>query len=96
MRRAHKVDSNQRAIVQALRACGATVAVTSQLGAGYPDLTVGWRGLNYLMEVKPSVGAKLTEPEAVFHAAWRGQVHVVTSVDEALALVGCGRRDQHE
>jgi hypothetical protein len=88
VRRAHKVDSNQGAIVKALRACGASVAVTSQLGAGYPDLTVGWRGLNVLLEVKPNSKAKLTEPEQVFHATWRGSVQVVTSVDEALAAVG--------
>ena len=44
MRRAAKVDANQPATVKALRDAGMTVAVTSSLGKGFPDLVVGFRG----------------------------------------------------
>jgi len=91
MRRAAKVDDNQREIVQALRHCGASVMDTSAVGKGFPDLVVGWHGLNLLVEIKdgskPPSHRKLTPAQVEFHGAWRGQVCVVTSVDEALALV---------
>lgn len=48
MRRAAKTDDNQKEIVAAFRRLGFTVAVTSALGQGFPDLVVGKWG-NYIL-----------------------------------------------
>lgn len=92
MRRAAKVDRNQPEIVDALRKVGASVAITSAVGCGYPDLNVGYRGRTILMEVKdgelvPSA-RQLTPDQRVFHANWHGApVVVVNNVKEALAAL---------
>lgn len=94
MRRAAKVDANQADIVLRLRQIGATVQSLAAVGNGCPDLLVGYRGRNLALEVKD--GAKvpsarqLTPAEAAWHKAWRGQVHVVKTFQEALAVV-CGQ-----
>lgn len=92
MRRAAKVDANQNGIVRSLRGIpGVTVAVTSQLGKGFPDFIVGYRGQNYLIELKDGNKAqskqKLTHDEVEFHESWRGQVHVCTSFEEIFDLI---------
>lgn len=82
-----KVDLNQKAIVSALRQCGCTVTSTASIGNGFPDISVGIHGVNWLLEVKQP-GEKLTEAEKRFHTTWRGQCAVVYSVDDALRTVG--------
>jgi len=87
MRRAARVDANQPAIVQALRAAWATVTPTHTVGQGFPDLVVGFRGRTVLLEVKlPHAG--LTDDEAQWHAQWRGEAYIVHDVDEALRALG--------
>jgi len=87
-----RVDGNQVEIVRALRQVGATVTVTSDLGKGFPDIVVGYRGLNHLLEIKdgrrPPSARKLTTDEMVFHQMWRGSVITVCDVDEALRAIG--------
>jgi hypothetical protein len=83
VRRARRVDANQREIVAALRAAGRTVEVLSDVGRGVPDLLVSVCGRNYLLEVKAGK-AGLTQDEARWHAAWRGQVAVVRTPQEAI------------
>lgn len=96
MRRAAKVDRNQQAVVQALRAAGATVWCTHTAGDGYPDIVCGFRGENFLLEIKDGEQApshrRLTQAETRFFQEWRGQVAVVNGVDEALAVVGAIRK----
>ena len=92
-RRAAKVDANQREVVKALRKAGATVQHLHAVGAGCPDLLVGYKGGNHLVEVKdghkPPSARKLTPDQVVWHRDWRGSpVHVVKSVTEALAVLG--------
>ena len=93
MRRAAKVDANQEQIVQALRACGATVQSLAGVGKGVPDLLVGYQGKTLLLEVKdgrlaPSA-RRLTEDQLVWHGAWRGgPLAVVDGVDAALRALG--------
>lgn len=91
MRRAAKVDANQAEIVAALRAVGATVQPLHAVGQGCPDLLVGYRGQNYLLEVKdgskPPSARKLTPDQVSWHDTWRGRAAVVASVDEAFAAV---------
>ena len=91
MRTAARTDSNQQDVVKALRSAGMTAAITSALGAGFPDLVVGYRGINIMLELKdgdkvPSKQA-LTIAEQEFHATWGGQIAVVSSAEEAVMAV---------
>lgn len=92
MRRAAKVDANQDAIVQALRAAGASVQSIAAVGKGVPDLLVGFRGLNWLVEckdgAKPPSARELTEDQQKWLRNWRGRVAVVLSPDDALRAIG--------
>lgn len=83
--RNRRVDANQRAIVDAFRALGWSVAVTSSLGSGFPDLAVGRGGVNLLVEVKDGKG-ELTPDEARWHETWRGQVCIVRTVEDVARL----------
>jgi hypothetical protein len=93
MKYAARVDKNQLEAIHAFKAAmpDASVFDASACGEGFPDLVVGWRGKNYLFEVKnPDVrpsDRKLTEPQVAFHASWQGQVHVVHSAAEMLAIM---------
>lgn len=91
-RYAAKTDTNQAEIVEALRQVGATVQPLHFAGRGIPDLICGYRGANYLLEVKdgrrPASKRQLTSDEAQWHEEWRGQVAVVASVDDALTVIG--------
>lgn len=82
-------DSTHRQVVDALKALGASVFDCADVGGGFPDLVVGYRGLTYLIEVKSSRG-KLRESQHEFAAGWRGgRVYVVRSVaDVRQALLG--------
>lgn len=92
MRKRAATDRNQSEIVNAYRRIGCTVTCTHQLGDGFPDLVVGFRRVNYLIEIKdgakPPSAQKLTPDELAFHEKWQGTVHVVSTIDEALAVVG--------
>jgi Holliday junction resolvase len=92
MRRAARTDANQNDIVEALRDVGATVAITSGLGSGFPDIVVGFREVNYLIEIKdgskPPSKRRLTPDEQDFHDLWRGSVHIANDTDEALKIIG--------
>lgn len=92
MRRAAKVDANQMIIVAALRAVGATVQPLHAVGKGCPDLLVGYRGRNYLFEVKdgdkPPSARKLTPDQVSWHDTWRGSSWVVMNPKMALQIIG--------
>jgi hypothetical protein len=94
IRRAARIDANHIEIAKALTRCGAWVINTSGVGNGFPDLLIAHRGRLSMVEVKD--GAKcpsarvLTTAQVQFHAMAEANnvpVHVVKSVDEALALV---------
>lgn len=91
MRRAAKVDRNQAEIVAALRGLGATVQPLHGVGSGCPDLLVGFRRKNFLIEVKdgdlaPSA-RRLTADQIEWHAGWKGTVFVVCDAEAAVDLV---------
>ncbi len=90
--RAARVDANQAEIVDALRKVGCTVQPLHAVGQGVPDLLVGYRGNNVLIEVKdgskPPSARKLTPDQVNWHGDWRGQVVVVQNVKEAFEAVG--------
>lgn len=86
MRYDAKVDRNQAEIVDALRKAGCSVTLLHRVGQGCPDLLVGKGGVSYLLEVKmPGEGVTLAEAE--WHFNWRGQVAIVYSVEDALAII---------
>lgn len=91
-RRAARVDANHNEIVKALRAAGASVQSLADAGDGVPDLLVGFRGRNWILELKdgkkPPSHRRLTAPQIDWHAAWRGDVRTVLSPDEALHVIG--------
>ena len=88
MRRASRRDENELAIVEALRAIGATVCMI-----GLPvDLLVGYKGETILIEIKNknnSYGKRgLNQNQIDFLNDWRGGLFfVVNSVDEAIKFL---------
>lgn len=104
MRRARARDANEREIVTALRAAGASV--TRLDDAGVPDLLVGYHGRTWLLEVKLPLGPRggmperrdheggrgdLTASQVVWWDSWRGaHAVVVRSIVEALAVIAEG------
>ena len=91
MRHQARTDANHTAVVDALRSIGASVRSTASIGDGFPDLAVGFRGMNFLLEIKD--GSKspsrrtLTDEEQQFAIEWRGHYAVVTSAEQAVDVV---------
>jgi hypothetical protein len=89
---ARRVDANQAAIVLALRQVGASVQHLHTVGQGAPDILCGFRGANYLMEIKnPGVDAahrRLTVSETAWHQGWGGQIAIVYTIEDALRVIG--------
>jgi len=93
MMRAAKIDANQKQIVTALRAAGATVQSLAGVGKGVPDLLVGYQGQTLLLEIKdghkPPSARLLTEDQLKWHGSWKGgALAVVDSPDAALRMIG--------
>lgn len=90
--RAKKIDDNQNLIVRQLRRCGVSVAITSMVGKGFPDLIIGRAGRNYLIELKDGSKSasrkQLTEDEQKFFDTWNGQVNKAESFDEIALIIG--------
>lgn len=90
---AKRTDENHSDVVAELRQVlpEATVFDASGTGAGFPDIVIGWRGLNYLFEIKdpskPKSARSLTDAQDKFHLAWQGQVAIVHSASEILATI---------
>ena len=91
MRRAAKVDLSQREIVKTLRGMGASVEPRlARVGEGVPDLLVGWRGVNILLETKTGdrpCDRKLSSDEQRWHDSWAGSVAIVSTPEEAYMAV---------
>lgn len=98
MRLRSKVDNNQAAVVKALRDVGATVEHLHAVGKGCPDILVGYRGHNYLLEIKDGAKApsarRLTNDQVDWHLTWRGTVYVVNSIEQALMRIGAWTNDR--
>ncbi len=81
MRTASRTDANQAALVSALRVAGASVELLHGVGKGCPDLLVGYRDQNYLLEVKDGAkkpsARRLTADQDAWIQTWHGQVAVV-------------------
>lgn len=84
-----RTDFNQQEIINALRAIGCSVQDLSQVGKGTPDIICGFRGKNFLLEIKNAAdrAPQLTPCEQQWIRDWRGQVGVITSLRDALAVI---------
>lgn len=82
-----RVDANQAEIVADLRAIGASVEHLHEVGDVWTPIAVGCRGQNYLFEIKTEVG-QLNQEQRDWHADWQGQVAVIRSSEDALAIMG--------
>lgn len=91
MRLRGRTDANQQEIVRDLRKLGASVALTSNLGSGYPDILVGWQGKNYWFELKdptqPSSKRKLTEDEQDFRLCWEGHIATAETLEDIMDVM---------
>jgi len=90
-------DKNEKPIVTALRKAGASVEYLSAMGC--PDLLVGYRGVNYLIEIKAEHGkceshgkkteSGLRDTQERWWRLWRGMRPIVaTTSEEALRAIG--------
>jgi hypothetical protein len=88
---AAKTDANQKNVVKAFRDIGASVQILSAVGKGCPDVLVGFRGCNVLVEIKdgdkPPSARKLTTDQVKWHESWAGQVCVATDITDAINQV---------
>ena len=85
MRRKGRVDANHLDICHALRKGGLSVFSTASLGDGFPDAVAGFRGSNYLIEIKD--GSKfwsLTIDQVGFHHSWQGEIIILDSIQSAI------------
>lgn len=83
-----KRDAAEAAIVKGLRDLGASVLLLDSRVKGVPDLLVGFRGVNHLLEVK-SKGGRLSDAQQEWMLLWRGRhPDVVFTLDAALVALG--------
>jgi Holliday junction resolvase len=91
MRLAARTDSNQTEVVKQFRKFGCSVAITSSLGHGFPDIIVGKNFKNILVEIKDGnkteSARKLTSDEVDFAADWKGLICIVENLSDVIAVV---------
>lgn len=86
MRRAARRDAIEPEVIDALKALGATFEQLD-LEDG-PDLLIGFRGVNHLVELRSGLRGRLSEEQKQWHERWRGSSAVRRSVVEVLRLIG--------
>lgn len=80
-------DLNQSAIVRSLRKLGASVSVVSSAAHGY-DLVIGYRGRNFIAEVKqPGRKDDLTPNERAMIETWRGSYLLIDGVEDFIEQI---------
>jgi len=87
-----KTDSNHKEIMNQLRKIpNISVFSTHTIGKGFSDIVVGYKGLNYLIEIKDGKKSKsqkkLTEAEIKFHFDWYGQISIAENIDDILKII---------
>lgn len=74
-----------------LRKIGVSVFHIHTVRGGFGDIICGWRGKNYIFEIKdpdqPPSKRVLTEDEEKFHDSWKGQVSVIKTTEDALKIM---------
>lgn len=93
VRRYGKPDANQAEIIEALRAIPeCSVLVLSAVGNACPDILIGYRGANLLVELKnPDVHYNPKLPtmvkQAEFRKSWKGQVVQAYTLKEIITTM---------
>lgn len=87
-----RTDANQKDIMDKLRCIpNLSVISTHTIGKGFPDIIVGYKGKNYMIEIKDGAKykskQKLTTDELLFHMKWKGQICVCNSFDQVVELI---------
>lgn len=85
MRQANRRDTNQSQLVSDLRQAHFTVADTSMVGNGFPDLVIARNQINLLIEVKDTRG-QLSPGQHAFALEWKGPVIVAHSIEDILNI----------
>ena len=88
-----KTDQNHSALLKQIRKLpNVSVCDLSGAGGGVPDVMLGTKGANLLIEIKrPDVApsaSKLNDKQEEWHGEWRGQVAIVRTLDDVLAVLG--------
>jgi hypothetical protein len=89
MRHMHRVDANQADVIAALNRAGCSTQSLTSIGNGCPDLLVARAGQMWVLELKGD--SELAQSQIAWINAWNAKVHVVRSIDEALAAVGLAK-----
>jgi len=85
-----KKDATQDWFVQEIRKYpGVSVFETNDVGGGFGDVVVGFRGQTMIVEIKvPGKRDDLTENEKKFRDTWTGAYMVACIPDEVLDAMG--------
>lgn len=88
-----KKDANHNDIVLLLRQIpGVTVFDFADVGSGMTDIIIGYKGVNYLVEIKDGrkvkSAQKLTPAQIEFHRDWKGQKAVCNCFEQVLEVIG--------
>lgn len=86
----NRTDKNQKQIEKVLKQLGASVKSTSQLGNGFPDLIIGYKGKTYLVEIKGenSYGKTLRESQIKFKNSWKGSpIIILRTTNDAIEFI---------
>lgn len=87
----HRIDQNQKDIIERLRSGGYSVCSIARAKDGAPDIIVGVNGKNFLFEIKnknSEYGRKKLKPvQQNFISSWKGQVNIVYDLSEILEIL---------
>jgi hypothetical protein len=87
MRYDARVDESQPGIIDAARKLGASVALLYRAGHNIPDILLGYRGVDQLVEIK-SVKGELSDGQQEFIDTWQGRpVKVARTVHDIISIV---------
>jgi hypothetical protein len=87
-----RTDANHKQMIDGLRKIpGISIFSTHMVGKGFPDIVIGYKGINYLVEIKDGAKTKsrkkLTDDEIKFHGSWLGQIMIAENIDDVLRLL---------
>ena len=78
-----RTDENQKGIVRDLRAVGISVQSLGRVGEGCPDLLLGYKGRDFLCEIKTSKG-KLKANQEEWIEKWGGEKVIVARTSDEI------------
>jgi len=87
-----RTDANHKSIIDLCRQIpNISVFSTHTIGKGFPDIVVGYKGKNYLFEIKDNKKTasqkKLTPDEVKFHSSWHGQVLIIETIEDIIKCI---------